>query len=122
LNYFDKVDTPFGYKRILYIKKYYKKYKCVNINGCFLTPEHLVYNEKSNNEIVFAKDIGSGIFYKNVCSIVVEGDWFYANNVLVSSHTHFKFLPKISFIIDMLPLSVISFFDSYIIPKLENFF
>jgi len=59
---------------------------------------------------------------KKVRCIIVEGDWFFVNDTLVSSHTHFKLLPKLSPIIDRLPRIVISYISDNWIPYFEKLF
>jgi hypothetical protein len=54
-----------------------------------------------------------------VRTIVVEGDSFFCNNVLVSSYSHYSWLPKFSFLIGFTchsPLQQISHFFSDKLP------
>jgi len=44
--------TPNSFKRIIYIKDYNTNFNCVDVNGCFLTPYHLIYNEKKRKLIL----------------------------------------------------------------------
>jgi len=66
LTYDDKILTPNGYKRILYIKDYDQEIWCTQVGFCFLTLQHLTYGKGLNREPIMAKDMGSKVLEKNM--------------------------------------------------------
>jgi len=120
LNYYDEVKTPRGWSKILYLKNYEEPKSCVILRDCILTGDHLVYVQ---NNLVQAHTLSlRNPVKKYVRSVIVQGDSFYCSGLLVSSHTHFTWLPRLSLFIDWLPPPVIMFADWFLIGPLESIY
>jgi len=121
LQYGDRLKSPRGWSPVLYLKDYKEHYYCVQIDGCVLTVDHLVYSEHGN--LVRAKEVCPKQIpvEKKVRAVVVQGDSFYCGGILVSSQTHYPWLTYATPMIDMMPSYLISFLDLYVVALIEQY-
>jgi hypothetical protein len=121
LTYDDLVETPRGFSNILYLKSVEGVRQCVAVDKCVVTPYHLIYTKNGDLE----KASISGTVVANpmvVRGVIVSGDSFYCENVLVSSQTHCKEMVYLSPLLDYTPTLFISLWDSYLCPIIEPHF
>lgn len=117
LTYDDLIKTPTGFAPVVYLKEVPTPSPVVKIGNLVLTPNHLVMNHEECLERASVRGTPSG--FAPVRGVMVRGDLFYCEGVLVSSHTHYPQMTYLTPIIDKVPRSLISFWDRNVSPLIE---